>query len=329
MTSPIEIIKSNGIKIYSESADTFRVAASFRNSEDPNIIVNKEDGSAYDFARSEKYSFQQLLSMFGVSVGIEFTNPRSKSNVLVSEDSVESSYSKDYLQLFKQYKYWNDRGIGDTVLALTDGGVCHRGAFYRYFVFPIYNENDRIIGYSGRDTTGKKSKKWLHDGKSSKFLYGPYLKYKDRYPIQNAIQELNSVYLVESIGDCISMWQAGVWNAISVFGLNVSKSIISYCLAMDVKVTISFNNDKNFAGQSGAVKVYTKLSEFIESDMLSIRLSSSNKDFNDMLVSNDNISEWVKGRDNVLEMFESKLFLSKKGVCSMSMAEKKLMGNLK
>jgi len=291
------ILQDLGVKIYSDSSENFRVAASFRGSSDPNILVNKATGSAYDFARGRRYSFQDLVSLLVGKTLSQSDIQKYDDLPKVQRNAIPTpTYGTTFLKkLLPQFKYWNDRGISDHVLHFTRGGLCHEGAFSRYFVFPIMNKEGRIYGFSGRDTTGTKSKKWLHDGRSSTFIYGPYFKIKESYPVAEAIDSSSKVYIVESIGDCLSMWEVGINNCIPSFGLSLSDDLISYILATGADPVISFNHDsKNMAGNFAAIRAVHKLSKVMPLDRIKICLSMPDLDYNSMLMrSRESIVSWV------------------------------------
>jgi DNA primase len=99
------------------------------------------------------------------------------------------------------------------------------------------------------------------------------------------IREINKVILVESIGDMLALWEAGVKNSIVTFGLEISLEILNQLLRMDVdKITISFNNDEgnNDRGNIAAYKGRKKLLKYFDSKQVEIKLPSGYNDFGEM-----------------------------------------------
>ena len=107
------------------------------------------------------------------------------------------------------------------------------------------------------------------------------------------IKETKEVLIVESIGDALSLYSAGIKNVIVSFGLDISTSIINFLLKLDVTtIRICFNNDSEnkFAGNNAAEKGYEKLTKFFDRNQIVINLPSK-KDFGEM--SAEEITQWV------------------------------------
>jgi len=161
---------------------------------------------------------------------------------------------------------------------------------YRY-VFPIFNKKNKLIGVSGRDILDTESKrpKWKHIGNKHSWAYPSLFN-------TEFIMSEKRVFLVESIGDMLAMWNAGIKNVFVVFGLNVSPSLTSLLLQLDPnEVILSFNNDsnKNFAGNNGAEKAASKLLRHFDKPQIKVIFPTKN-DFGDM--SGSEINCWR--RDN-------------------------------
>ena len=150
-----------------------------------------------------------------------------------------------------------------------------------------------LVGISGRDITANPSErrpKWKHLGDKSTW----------KYPVQansKIIRSKQEVILVESIGDMLSLWGAGVKNIIVTFGLQVSSEILNLLLRIDAKkIFISFNNDEdnNSAGNEAALKAERKLVKFFDKRQVKISLPTL-KDFGEM--DKQQILEWKKHHD--------------------------------
>jgi len=108
------------------------------------------------------------------------------------------------------------------------------------------------------------------------------------------LKETKEIFLVESIGDCLALWDAKINNVIVTFGLEVSVAILNLLLKIDPnKIYISFNNDikKNEAGNKAAEKAKNKLLRYFDSKQIDIKLPTK-KDFGEMSV--QEIEQWKK-----------------------------------
>jgi hypothetical protein len=181
--------------------------------------------------------------------------------------------------------YWLKRSVDLETLKVFKGGVAKVGKMKNRYVFPIFDNKNNIIGFSGRDITNLSKIKWKHLGEKTEFVYPLFIN-------SQIIEEQKEIILVESIGDMLSLWQAGVRNTLVIFGTSVSLPILNYCLKIDPKkIHISLNNDsnKNNAGNIGAEKTQSRLSRYFDKSQLKISLPPK-KDFGEMTT--QEISQW-------------------------------------
>ena len=65
---------------------------------------------------------------------------------------MEKTYDDSMLEdLFPHYDFYNQKGIDTEILMSLKGGLATQGQMYQRFVFPIYNSDRKIHGFSGRD----------------------------------------------------------------------------------------------------------------------------------------------------------------------------------
>ena len=141
------------------------------------------------------------------------------------------------INLAKDNSYWSGRGVSESTLNLFDGGVATEGKFKNRFVFPIFNGKKQLIGITGRDVTGKNPIKWLHQGATSKWCYPLQVNYKE-------IIKSKEIIIVESIGDMLSLWEAGIKHSVVTFGVRMSPRLLTVILKINPdKITVALNND--------------------------------------------------------------------------------------
>ena len=182
--------------------------------------------------------------------------------------------------MMPQYDYWVDRGVSEDTLRLFNGGVVYEGKMKNRYVFPIFDYKENLVGVSGRDLVNdpnSKRPKWKHIGDKSQW----------KYPMQvnnKIIRQSKEVIVVESIGDMLSLWEAGVKNTAVAFGLQIGLGLISYFLRIDVeKIYLAFNNDseKNSAGNQAAEKNLNRLTRYFDREQILITLPDKG-DFGEM-----------------------------------------------
>lgn len=198
----------------------------------------------------------------------------------------KKTFDKDLLlKLEKNHQYWLNRGVEEETLSLFKGGLANAGKMKNRYVFPIFNSKEEIVGFSGRDVTEQSKIKWKHLGDKSHWCYPVFLNLEH-------LKENKEVFLIESIGDCLSLWDSNIKNTVVTFGLEVSISILNLLLKIDPnKIYISFNNDieKNSAGNEAANKAKSKLLRYFDAKQIEIKLPIK-KDFGEM--TKEEILKW-------------------------------------
>lgn len=203
-------------------------------------------------------------------------------NKQIETVSVEELYKEEELEkLLPHYDFYNKRGVSSALLKKLKGGLSTQGQMYQRFVFPIYNENQHIVGFAGRDMSNKDGRpKWKHIGKKTKWTYPLF------HP--NFFEEnwqKKDIILVESIGDFLSIRENSKLQCLVTFGLDVSPSLINSLISINPRqIFLSLNNDidsKENRGLNSSIKNYLKLLSFFDPDKIKICLPVKN-DFGDM-----------------------------------------------
>lgn len=276
----------------------FRAKPLYRESDNDTVLrIYKDTGKWFDFSQNISGDINSLISMTlkleGPTQAKEWL--KNKNFNLNFSNSIEKPLLKTtkkfekelLLKLEPNHAYWQNRGIKKETLDLFSGGLATTGKMKNRYVFPIFDLNKNIIGFSGRDVRENPFIKWKHLGEKNEFLYPLFLN-------KDLILEKKEIILVESIGDMLNLWQNNVKNTIVTFGINVSLSILNFCLKIDPKkIYISLNDDseKNNVGNINAEKTLSKFKRYFDLKQLEIKLPLK-KDFGEM--SEEEIDEWKK-----------------------------------
>lgn len=290
-----QILTDLGYKL-KDCGKEYRAKPLYRESDNDTVLkIYKDSGHWFDFKENISGDFTSLVSMTlkleDPAKAKEWLKDKNFSFVRSFEPSkplIKSTkkFDSEILQnLELNHEYWNKRNVTNDILIQFKGGVAKAGKMKNRYVFPIFDINNNIIGFSGRDVTNLSKIKWKHLGEKSDFLYPLFLNSK-------SIESQKEIILVESIGDMLSLWQAGIKNVLVIFGTNLSLGILNYCLKIDAKkIYISLNNDsnKNNAGNIGAEKTYARLKRYFDDRQLKIALPTK-KDFGEM--NKEEILQW-------------------------------------
>lgn len=222
-----------------------------------------------------------------------------KAKPPIEKIEMEKIYPESHLQkLLPMFSFYEKKGISEKIQKKFKCGYAGGGKMYRRIVFPIYDLNNQIHGFSGRTVIEDNgTPKWKHMGRKTNWVYPHHLSH-------SCIEEKKEVILVESIGDCMALYEAGYENVLMLAGLDVSAKLISYLNSFDLKsIIIATNNDKTKEVNSGAlasIKIASKLSTVFDLSLIKINPPLDN-DFGDMLqydaALNNLFGQWYERKD--------------------------------
>ena len=284
----------------------WRTNALFRNGDNPTAIqIYKNTGVWIDYTHGNNKSrpFEALLKLTLKD------DPKRLDEIVkgLSSQEVEDYQQKELIQmekiypesslerLFPNYHFYNNKKISEETQKFFKTGLSGAGQMYRRMVFPIYNEHGQIVGFSGRSVDDNSYAKWKHIGRKKKWIYPSYLPADET--VDQIITDCESVYVVESIGDLMALFDQGIKNVLCIFGTSISSHVINYLCSKDLKkIYISTNNDFDSSknnGLIGAFQSYMRLSDYFNLSQLEIRLPP--KPYNDFGKAHEdgyNLQDW-------------------------------------
>lgn len=293
-----DILLDLGYSNIIEGPKDYRMRPIYRDSDNNTVLsVKKDTGRFIDFSKGISGSIEDLIKLSLNLKNVEDVKKWvSQRNINLDKKEVERPvinaqkiFDREMLfKLKKDHSYWANRGIPEDIVAQFEGGIASSGKMAGRYVFPIFNKFDQIVGFSGRDILERSEvPKWKHIGNKSSWCFPAKLTLK-------SIKDKKEVFIVESIGDALALYNAQIDNFIVSFGLEISTAIINFLLKVDVnKIRICFNDDsdKNFAGNEASEKAYNKLIKFFDRNQIAINLPSKN-DFGEMTT--EEIIQWKK-----------------------------------
>ncbi len=263
-----ELLDRLGYPIF-QRGDTCLTSTIYRGGDNPQGLYINPDGSCYDLVQSRAFNVVEFV------MRVLDCNFKAAEAFIKSSESADEVEKKEIIKVPKKfdpsdiqnltpsYKFYLDRGIRRSVLEEFGCGLAHSGRFYGRIVFPITSRK-ATIGAAGRDVMGREIAKWKICGQKKLFVYP---KASLPYVIQT-----RKVILVESIGDCLSLWNAEIKNVLVTFGTALSDELLKTIVGHNPKkIFIALNNDlgkeKN-AGQEGAKKIRKKLETFFSKESI-------------------------------------------------------------
>ena len=287
----------------------WRTRAIFRNGKtNTSLIIYKDSGVWRDFGGDEQAKpfaalVKETLKTEDPKALKEYliNNPNQKESFTSKEEVIEMEkiYPESYLEkLLPMKTFYEKRGVSSNTQDKFKCGYAGGGKMYRRIVFPIYDLDGQIHGFSGRSITNDEHiPKWKHMGRKTNWIYPHHLSHSN-------IEDKKEVILVESIGDCMALYEAGHDNVLMLAGLDISAKIISYLNSFDLKrIIVATNNDNSKDENTGAlasIKVAAKLSSVFDLSLIKINPPVCN-DFGEMLECDtamlENFKKWYERKD--------------------------------
>lgn len=289
----LQILNSIGYTDLRDIGNDFQTKPLYRDSDNPTALcVSKKTGQWYDFVTKDGGSIAKLVK---ITLGLPSTSAArdflgEDCPLLTKEHSVELKGVKKFdkellLKLRKDHTYWINRRIKESTIEVFEGGTTFNGRMNYRYVFPIFDERDSLVGFSGRQLKDNPDfHKWKHIGSKSNWLYP--LKWNYDY-----ISASKQVILIESIGDMLALWEADIRNTLVTFGIDISAKVVQFLLKMDIEKTfIAFNNDENnnSVGNEAAIDGYNYLCKFFDPSQIRIAIPDG-KDFGEMSLEQINL----------------------------------------
>lgn len=164
----------------------------------------------------------------------------------------------------------------------------HYDRFSDRIMFPLYNQQGEVVGFSGRIYKPTQTdSKYVNSPESDIFIKGQTLYHYHK--CREAVKQAGFVYLLEGFMDVIAMYKAGIENTVAIMGTALTKAHLFALKRLTTHVHLCLDGDK--AGKSAMSKIARVLEE--EGFQVSIIVLPDNHD-------PDEIFE-LHGKDGLLE----------------------------
>lgn len=209
-------------------------------------------------------SFKEVLKFlddFCGDVKVEIYQQDAVTNFFTKQvKKNEGKYTREVVRskLKIPAQYYLDRGFKPETLDYFDVGLCDdpNREMYNRVVFPVYDEDDKfMVGCVGRTVVGHEEK-WKNQKGFNKASY--LYNYARAF---NSIKETKTIILCEGQGDIMRLHEAGVNNAVGIFGSSLSdfqEFLIQKTGAMNI-ITLFDNDDAGNKARSNISKNLAKL----------------------------------------------------------------------
>ncbi len=175
--------------------------------------------------------------------------------------------------------------------------------FFNRLMFPIKNEDGKVIGFSGRVISGdeKSIAKYLNTHETHVFKKSELLYNVEK--IKHDPKASKEVFVTEGFMDVIALSRIGVNNAVAIMGTAFSEANIKRLRKTTKNIVLSFDNDK------AGIKATFDAAEKIMKDNVRVEVLDFDNKYKDLdeLISNNTIEDSIKVLDKKLTPIDFKI----------------------
>ena len=200
--------------------------------------VNKNLYDIYDV--SSKLYINNLNTSFGVGAK-EYLHNRNITDDLIKEFEIGLSLKeKDLLVRLLSKKGFSNKDMIDSGLIVSnDYGLSD--IYYNRIMFPLYDVNGRIVGYSGRIYNGEDTSKYINTRETAIFKKGEIL--YNYHRAKESCRKKNVVIITEGFMDVIRCHSVGVTNVVAAMGTAFTKEHVMLIRKLARDVILCFDGD--------------------------------------------------------------------------------------
>ena len=222
-----------------------------------NFKQNKEKNTIFKILEKSTNWFQNNLTQNDQCK--KYLQDRSISNKTIKNFKIGFSYNpKSSLYQFLKEQNFSDEDIIKSNVVKFDNNKRIKDFFYKRLIFPIANEQDKIVGFGGR----------VLDNSNPKYINSPesdfFKKRSILYNLNNAKQSIRSkknILICEGYMDVISLYENNIKTAVAPLGTSLTDLQLQLSWKYVNKPTIMFDGDN--AGLRASYKAALMALQFL------------------------------------------------------------------
>ena len=284
-----------------------------------NKKINYEEKKLFDCINdlSLYYEYSLLSSEEGEKALNYLNNERKLSNEIIKKFRIGYAVKNGTMPiLFLKNKGYSIKTIEDIGVATIYGTKVYDRNQGR-IVFPIFNQDNQIVGFSARALDNDNNLKYVNSPETKIFLKKNIL--YNFYNAKTESKRCGYIFLLEGFMDVIALEKMGFSNAVALMGTSITKQHIFLLKKMNVEVRIFLDGDN--AGQEATWKIMKCLLE----NNIDVRIVSNDTNLDpDELVNEKGIEYTKKILLNLLTPldFAVKYYKNNKSIDNFSSSER-------
>ncbi|NLV90642.1 MAG: DNA primase [Tenericutes bacterium] len=212
----------------------------------------KELYDIYDM--SNKYYQNNLKTKDGIKA-IEYLKRRKIDDNIIKEFQIGLSTNSKLYELLKSKNYNDDLLLKSGIVSQSNERI--HDTFLNRIMFPLYDLNDKIVGFSGRIYEDSDQAKYINSKDSDIFHKGELIYNYKR--AKDEAKKKKSLIITEGFMDVIGLYRFGIKNVIATMGTAVTSNQISIIKKMSNNIILCFDGDN-----AGEIATISCANEFIK-----------------------------------------------------------------
>lgn len=218
--------------------------------------ISKENASLYQMHEEAQKIYSYYLN---TKLGLEakaYLTKRHFSDELIKEFQI--GYAPLQSTLHQAFEKLGFQEIDMVKSGLIVESYQHFDRFQDRIMFPLYNQQGQVVGFSGRIYKPTQTdSKYVNSPESDIFIKGQTLYHY--HQCKDAVKEAGFIYLLEGFMDVIAMYKAGIENTVAIMGTALTKGHIQALRRLTHHVHLCLDGDQ--AGQTAMSKAARELEE--------------------------------------------------------------------
>ena len=185
--------------------------------------ISKENATLYQMHEEAQKIYSYYLN---TKLGLEaktYLMKRHFSDELIKEFQI--GYAPLQSTLYQAFEKLGFQEIDMVKSGLIVESYQHFDRFQDRIMFPLYNQQGQVVGFSGRIYKPTQTEsKYMTSPESDIFIKGQVLYHY--HQCKEAVKEAGFIYLLEGFMDVIAMYKAGIENTVAIMGTALTKGHI-------------------------------------------------------------------------------------------------------
>lgn len=219
--------------------------------------INNNNSDLYEIYEISQKFYQNNINTVDGKKAKEYLLKRDITDDIIKEFGIGLSLKKKDLLtniLFKK-NYSHDSLLKSGLVVKNEYG--YNDIYYNRIMFPLWDLNGRIVGYSGRIYEGEDTSKYINTRETEIFKKGEIL--YNYHRAKNECRQKQVVIVMEGFMDVIRAYTIGVKNVVAAMGTAVTKNQAMLIKKMAREVILCFDGDA--AGNKATIACSEELSK--------------------------------------------------------------------